>query len=69
MAVELAQEVLGSADAPVNTIPSLEVRVTAGGDTTRLAPELDNAKARIAELESVKNTTVRQHKVFLDVVK
>lgn len=58
-AVELTQELLRSGGVPVNTVPSSEIPVTAGGDTTGFAAELDNAKGRIAELESVETTNVR----------
>lgn len=63
-AVESAQKTLRSADAPVYTVPSLEIPVTAAGDTTKLAAELDKAKVRIAQLESVEITTFVGTKSF-----
>lgn len=67
-AVELAQELLGSADAPVYSVPLLKVSVSAGRDTTKLAAESDTSKACIVELEWMVTTTVRRHEEFLDKV-
>lgn len=69
MAVELVQELLLSAGASGNTLPSSEVPVLAGGDPIGSAAELDKAKARIAELKSVEAITVRRHEGLLDEVK
>lgn len=68
-AVEVAQELLRSADAPVNTVPSSEVKVTAGEHTTGLAAELEKGKCRIAELESFVTINFGRHKEHSEEVK
>lgn len=67
-AVELAQMLLRSADASVNTVLSEEVPVTTGTRTAELAAKLNKAKARIKELESIESITVRWHGELLDEV-
>lgn len=68
-AVEFAQESLRSADIPASTVPSQEVRVTAGGDSTGLVAELDRAQQRIVEIESSETLTVRRHEELLEKMK
>lgn len=60
-AVDQTQKLLRSVDAFVNTVLSSEVAVTAGRYTTESAAELDMAKARFAELESLETITVHLH--------
>lgn len=68
-AVELAQELLGSTDVHVNTVPPSEIPVTTGGDIAELTAELDKAKFRINELVFVEPFTIRWHGELWDEVK
>lgn len=54
---------------PVHAVPSSVDPATTGGENTALAAELDKAKARIAELESVEAITARRHEELLREVK
>lgn len=60
--VLLVQKSLLLADGPVNTVPPSEFPVTTEGSSTGLGTELDKAKPRIVELESVETITFRRHK-------
>lgn len=59
--VHVAQELLRSADVLVTTVLSLKVPVTAEGDTTQLAADLNKAKVSIFELESGESINVRRN--------
>lgn len=68
-AVELVHVSLQSEDVPVDIVQSSEVFCISVGDTTELAAELDNAKARIAKLGSVDTITVRPDEELLNEIK
>lgn len=56
-------------DIPVITVPSSEVPVFMGGDTTALEAELDKDEARVVDMESVENNSVCSEEELLFVRK
>lgn len=61
----MSQELL-QLDSRVNGVTSSMIPVTTEEDATTLTAELNNARARIAELESFETLTVLWHKGFLE---
>lgn len=64
--VESVQELLQSANAPVNTVLWSGVPAAIEGDTTAIAAELNIAKIRISEREFIDTLTVRRHMALLE---
>lgn len=60
---------LRPADVSVNNVPSPEVPVALGVDTSELVAKLYKSKKSIAELEPVETITVHRHEELLDEVK